>query len=379
MKQFLQSYEITLKTISPIFIGSGQSFRKKDYIYDRFQNRILILDIQKMFMGLQKMHLLEAYQRFMMDSKSHDLFQFLKEHKIDKKEYMEWVSYAAPVSDQDLINRNTKEIQTFVKDAYGNPYVPGSSLKGMLRNIIQTALLLKKKDKQKYIELLKKARTEKRNKYMKQEEIQLDYAVFHRQNYEGSRRTDEVNDMMAGFIVSDSQPLGKKQLCICQKIDYNIEGQARKMPLLRECLQPGTEIKFSISLDSTLCPIRIETIQKAITIFYKNYCRQFSDCFHNVPTINTQYPVVLLGGGVGYPSKTCTYGIVQGKEGKIQVGKILDATVSQRERRKHNHLNDARKGASPHILKCTNYNGQPMQMGACWVTQIEKFAPHLEK
>ena len=40
----------------------------------------------------------------------------------------------------------------------------------------------------------------------------------------------------------------------------------------------------------------------------------------------------------------------------------------------HKHYKDFEYGVSPHILKCTKYNGQVLQMGLCKVSSVEKIS-----
>ena len=60
--------------------------------------------------------------------------------------------------------------------------------------------------------------------------------------------------------------------------------------------------------------------------------------------------------------------ILMGKEdGLPLVKQIFDKTLSEKARREHKHYNDDIIGASPHIIKCTRYNGQTLQMGMCHI------------
>ena len=93
------------------------------------------------------------------------------------------------------------------------------------------------------------------------------------------------------------------------------------------------------------------------------------DPFDKAPKTKGNSTTFFLGGGTGYVSKTVTYGILSGREAVDNVSKIINATLNNRARQEHGHHNDVRKGVSPHILKCTRYNGTLMQMGACCVVK----------
>ena len=47
MGKELQHYTITLHTEGPVFIGSGRTIGKKEYIYDRYANKVHIPNMEK--------------------------------------------------------------------------------------------------------------------------------------------------------------------------------------------------------------------------------------------------------------------------------------------------------------------------------------------
>ena len=73
--------------------------------------------------------------------------------------------------------------------------------------------------------------------------------------------------------------------------------------------------------------------------------------------------VIFIGGGVGYASKTYTYAALHGKDGIKRVSNILAKVFKNR-----GHAGDYKKGASPRMLKCTEYCGKMMQLGACLIS-----------
>ena len=80
---------------------------------------------------------------------------------------------------------------------------------------------------------------------------------------------------------------------------------------------------------------------------------------------------VYLGGGTGYFTKTVLYPLLGYKEGLRTASRILDQTLPPKIREKHGHNLDARKGVSPHMLKCTEYRGKRYQMGMCTISLVE--------
>ena len=374
MKQpYLRQYSFEIKTLTPVFIGSGRTVGKKEYIFNRRQSTVTFLDMWKLFKGLDERGLLPAYEDYILRDYS-DLYFFLKDHGITSRDYEDWADRIEEVADRELNDRNTKEIQTFVKDPYGLPYIPGSSLKGALRNIFQSVYYLDHPQSAARIaDEMRHARVTGRKNYMSDINRHMSEEVFHQLDYNQKRKSDPVNDMMKGFAVSDSLPLKKEDLALYQKVDLSLQGEERSLPLLRECIRPGTPVSFMITVDSRICPYKAKDIVDAVTGFYKNYKAEFMSKFRDAPGPGGNISTFFLGGGAGYVSKTSTYAVLHGDQAIRQAGVILNNTLPEKVRQRHGHLRDAERGASPHLIKGTiNENGQFVQMGACHVLAVRK-------
>ena len=59
MKEFLKHYRMQIEALSPIYIGSGIKLGKKEYIYIPWNHEVIIPDMQKMFLSVQKKDLLK--------------------------------------------------------------------------------------------------------------------------------------------------------------------------------------------------------------------------------------------------------------------------------------------------------------------------------
>ena len=148
-----------------------------------------------------------------------------------------------------------KGILAFTKDAYGEPYIPGSSLKGMIR----TALLCYevKQNPEKYGVKLRDisdaAQRGGNGKFSFEETDNLETEVFHTRHMT-DKKQNAVNSCMAGLIVSDSKSISTKQLTLSQKIDYTEDGKEHPLPILREAGRSlRTEIQFELTIDEKIC------------------------------------------------------------------------------------------------------------------------------
>lgn len=170
-------------------------------------------------------------------------------------------------------------------------------------------------------------------------------------------KEDVEFDNMSGIIVGDSEPLSREDIVLCQKWEQHVDGSYKTLNLLRECIKPGTVIKSSLTIDETECNLKIEDILDAVKLFYEQYYQVFQSKF---PRCDRGKPnTVFFGGGSGFVSKTVVYPMFGEREG-IEITKdIFDRTGVPQD---HKHYKDTRMRVSPHILKCTRYQGKEYMM-----------------
>lgn len=385
MESYLYRSYIEFQTLSPVFIGGGRELNKKEYIYDRNTGSIYLVDFRKMCEGLQARHLLDAFEAYLMEDvqtqnkrqgtfQNRELFHFLKDNRVPETVYKNWYIGAVKVADKSMNMHSAKSIQMFMRNAANEPYIPGSSFKGMLRTVLETNYYLENRDEaDEMADRIHNARKQNRNKYLGDEDKRIDVQSIHRKMFEvykdNPEKTiaDQNNDTLRGLLIGDSQPITLDDMCICQKIDLTIYGEQRPLNLVRECIKPGVRIRIPITIDTRICPFSMKDILNAIREFNKNYIAQFTNHFQGAPATNGNSTTFYLGGGVGYLSKTVTYGVMHGDEAVKMTAEIIDQTLPEKVREKHKHYLDIRKGVSPHLLKCTLYQGKLCQMGACCV------------
>lgn len=136
MKQqdHLQIFDLTLNVRSPLFIGDGRTYTKKEYLYNSRSGKASFLDEQKFFTLLTDRGLVDQYTQFMLSDQS-DLWAFLtKDCGIPNTKLTTLTRYAIEVGDTSDLGR-VNCLHTFQRDAHGKAYIPGSSLKGALRTV----------------------------------------------------------------------------------------------------------------------------------------------------------------------------------------------------------------------------------------------------
>lgn len=356
-------YELILRVEGPVFIGDGKKIGKKEYIFLPDQHQVCVPDMARMFQAFERQRLMDAYQDYLLGDRR-DLAAWLRDKRLLAfRQIPPWVAYSLDRGDAVLEERGKWEILTFIKDPYGCPYVPGSSIKGMLRTVLLSAMLLRDQGALRQVqEAVRRADLRgSRARLLGRETAQVEQRYLHTLERPDVPASNKVNDVMSGLRVSDSRPLSTDDLVLCQKIDVTVDGQRKRLPILRECLRPGTEIVCTLSLLPDL-PFSAGQLLQAAERCKRAYDRYFASAF---PAAGIQRGgTVYLGGGSGYASKTFTYPLL-GEDAVGTVSQIIDATLPFKVRGQHGHRADRQKGVSPHMLKCTQYQRKIYEMGGC--------------
>lgn len=374
MDSYLKHYKMKLHTIAPVFVGSGESFGKKEYLLLRGEKKVVILDFEKFYVAMRKAGLERELIRYLTSSNKNDsnLYGWLKKHKILVNDYHEWCSYTLDCGDR-LEMKGTIEIKSCQKDGYGLPYVPGTTIKGMLRTILLAYEIQKDPE---MFQLVKKNIFEEFDsdekidrKYFLQSCIsEAEKLAFHKLNridQKGNtiRQDDAVNDILSGLIIGDSTPLKLEDLTLCQKIDENVRGERQTINILRESIKPERDILFDLTIDSTLCPYTIEDIMSAVKkfsdLYYEMYLKFYQEIAH--PSSDS----VWIGGGSGFFTKTVLYPLMGEEDGVFSAMKVFEKTLPKEVQSQHRHFEDKNDKVSPHMVKYTKNEGKFYQIGMC--------------
>ena len=367
MKDYLQHYTMKLTALAPIHIGSGRMIGKKEYIQHGISAPVMIPDQSRMFHGICLLHKEKAFEDFMLNSSNRgSLDEWLTQQRIDKTRIQKWISYSLDAGDAFIRTNGAestpKGIRCFYKDAYGMPYIPGSSLKGLIR----TALLVSevKRRPEEYGRSLQELedaapRGEQKRSYLASQTKRIETRAFHTLERPKTKTADAVNSVMSGLIVGDSREIRVSQLTLCQKIDYSLGHKEKPLPILREALKPGTEVLFDLTIDTQVLPYSIEDIMEALDAFQKDCYEYF---YRRFGRGRDAEGIVWLGGGAGFLSKTILYSLYGDRAVKI-TNQVYRSTMSPQIYRNHHHEDDIGLGIAPHVCKCTRYQGKLYDMG----------------
>ncbi len=367
MRDFLKRYRIQLEIVTPVYIGSGQELTKKEYIYYKNEKEAWIPDKGKLLKSIINKGLTDKFERYMLDGKE-PLLDWMQNQRYKDREIKELCVYHLDCS-KALENLNRPvAIQEFIKDAYGMPYIPGSSLKGAIRTSLLGNRILsnpKKYDniRQNVIKAnyIRNGKPDK--KYLLSEGKKVENVAFHILNINKENSSDAKNDELKGIYISDSFPLKPDCLVLCQKVDVNLERKKNSLNILRESIKPGTIVEFEMTIDTSITNIDEKEILQALKRVYEFYQEVYVKKFIDKQKEKSN---LYLGGGCGFGTKTVLYELLGERERVKIASQLMHIKFA-----KHGHRNDVRRGVSPHMLKCTNYDGKICEMGKCKIEIIQ--------
>ena len=311
MESYLKHYRMKLKTLAPLYIGSGKEVTKKQYIFAN--NKIYVIDVPKFLKFIADKNLTDKYMTFLQnDDPRIKLKDFLEKYGI--RNYDDITAYVLKGVE------NNRKLQEIKKDAkYEAKTSDGRSIK---RNLGRISDILEK-------------------------------------NYLTKNIEEKDVSIMRGLIVGDSKPVSLDNIVLCQKIDVSPNGKEKTINTMRECIRPNVDIEFDLTIDSSVLGFDIETLLKYIENYSNKYYQVMMYPFKNVEEIDNS---MFLGGGAGYFSKTVSY-ILFDEEKEYDGIDFTRDLLKKTTPYKHKHEKD--RDISPHMQKCTRCNGKMYEMGKC--------------
>lgn len=294
---------------------------------------------------------MDAYEREFLRPGGQNLEQFLRKVCMFPQDRKKLIRYTIDVGGTLREGTSLKEIDAFIRNSAGQAYIPGSSLKGALR----TAILFEK------IQALGRLPGIKNDPKQFPEEPYLHTLGLTRQ------KEDAVNSLMRGVSIADSAPIPNEDLTLVQKVDLRQDGQKSRPNLVRECVRPGREVAFFLTLDRSILrdALSARDILKAISDFYVYYRSEFSARFpEDDPDAPWSGSCLFLGGGSGFFNKTLIYPYLGYEQALPEVVRHMRKSFSN-----HHHEKDERGfGISPHCMKFGASNSELHEFGLCEVS-----------
>ena len=361
-KDHLHRYKLTLTVKSPLFIGNGDKLRQAEYIPDR--QKWLVVSLPELLRVLAGKNLLDAFEVFISGPKNEPVSSWLRKNNVNVSAKESWVKYILDGSGFEHGN----DLMAMIKTPAGNPYIPGSSLKGVLRTaLIEDAMTASLAET-----VLNDLSSNPKDKRSGKEE-----RVFYTLNLNKERPEDAVNDKMRAIEISDSAPFSGSPLIVCRTIDYGVNkygsAEDKPMPLYRECVKPGSKTVMYLTVDEKLWPeFDIGYFTRVLNAHFdrnEEYNHQFSaDAETDEPAINGGEIPVVLGGGTGFQVKSLVFRAAQlrSKDPRPIVHKVLRAQFWKTYKPGQGDSSPA-----PYKRKFAQINGRKAPFGVCAITVSE--------
>lgn len=360
--EHLSAFDLVLTARAPLFIGSGKTCAKTDYIFDQYSETVRMIDPEALFAWLLDRDLADRYERFILSGET-DLAGFLTDCGITNQELDRLSLYTLSAADALDGAHSLKELRTFMRDAQNRAYIPGSSVKGALRTVILTGMVTKK-TRGVWPDEPNKSR---RAKQMQTLEGKYLNTLSLKKDRFGSIVNDPVNSILRGISISDSEPIPDSAIILAGKIDADETGAVHSLNLCRECVRPGTKIRFKLTVDRSVLPdCSPETLRQMIEKFDAFYQKTYLSRFTPpCGAVSASYQnALILGGGAGFFSKTLAYPYLGEKAGMRYTQEVM-----QKAFKAHYHETDIEEhGVSPHTMKYAKYQDQLYPYGVCEVS-----------
>lgn len=353
----IQKYKMSLNVISALHT-SGVDYKSllknSEYIYDRDTKRLSIIDQNKFVHFLIQQNLFDKYLEFIHENvhnvkhqqnKVSRLYDFLKKYNILGKSSQ----FTLRVYNNTYV-RN--DIRLFVRNAYGEPYLPGSSIKGAIVNSLLVDYIIRhpqefEKIKQTLLSKSKRVRCKKDADAFREEAEKLieqctDSIIYYQ--VDSNRQTIKK----FGIYVSDTYESKNITLKFLQDIDepYNNKKSPRIMPIFREYVMPHSEFIFDLHLDLDVIKATKLDIRSADDILnsIKNASKYLTK---DVLGIEKSEENLILGANTGFHQKTIIHALFKDSHERLQVTKALLHKKDFDD--KLSHLNDK---ISPRVKNC---------------------------
>ncbi|MDO4666318.1 MAG: type III-A CRISPR-associated RAMP protein Csm5 [Streptococcus sp.] len=304
MKNEYRVFKLTLRTLAPVHIGSGKEYTSREFIYEN--NCFYFPDMGKLYAYMLETKFDKKFEEFLQNkairSTNNRLISFLQGNNIKNREFGGYKIKESGFESDKLPKGNLGVVLQFMRDGFGLPYIPGSSLKGAIRTILMNS----------------NPKWSNKTFFKKVQNPRIGYIENKDIIPWGASKEKDIpfDDIFNAIHVSDSSIIDESNLVLVQKWDLSSKENSipKALPVYRESLAPMTVIDFTITTTTKFAGELIEGLGNDAQSFYKDFKNFFLSEFPNQYIQNNiQYPIY-LGAGSGAWTKT----IFKQANGKLQ-------------------------------------------------------------
>ena len=376
--------KMKLEVLTPLHIGGADyksKLDKKEYIFDKDKKTLTLIDNEKFIAFLIKKNLFEKYiayiennvnAKVMIQNRNINLFNFLKANNIDKD--IQDFRKKAPIK-LDMNIENMNDIKLMLRDVQGKPYIPGTSIKGALINLLLVDYIIKNREKfskEKRIILseCKKTNDDRSIRGLKNDIKKIVNQIEKSIIYSDNKTLEKSKKF--GISVSDSYSYSNTRTNFYQDIDEKRtnkpgEDKSRPMPVAREYIISNSIFDFDITLDIDLLEeskLKIKNIDDLIDSI-ENAMSYLIDVLEDKNSPRTEN--LVLGANTGFLQKTIVYALFEDEKERLEVVKKL--LHKNQKNVIGNHLNDK---FAPRVLNRIKINNKNLLAGLVKIMKVEK-------
>lgn len=382
-------YKMEMEVLTPVHIAGADyksKLNKTEYIFNPNTNDLTIIDNNKFVNFLVEKKIIDKYLDEIRKNNKLNLFYFLKNSDLYKNKDRNKILYEdlrgftkKSYKNLDIelkIKENEKKenlnnITLLNKNVKGEVYIPGSSIKGALVNLLLVSYIINNRDE--FVNEIKQIENEVED---------LDKGNF---KFSQKKLKDIINKIQEkilyenfsnkkikkfGISISDSYE-NKKDIDVnfYQDIDEKIKDKKESyLPVVREYIEPKNIFEFDIALDFELLSRTrlkindfddlINALEEATDYLIENTLELPDElCCQNL----------ILGANTGFHQKTIVHALFKDKRERTQVVKILLHKGGTNAIRLH--LNDK---DSPRVINRIRKNGKLELAGLVEIRKISE-------
>ena len=376
--------KMKLEVLTPLHIGGADyksKLDKKEYIFDKDKKTLTLIDNEKFIAFLIKKNLFEKYiayiennvnAKVMVQNRNINLLNFLKANNIDKD--IQYFRKKAPIK-LDMNIENMNDIKLMLRDVQGKPYIPGTSIKGALINLLLVDYIIKNREKfskEKRIILseCKKANDDRSIRGLKNDIKKIVNQIEKSIIYSDNKTLEKSKKF--GISVSDSYSYSNTRTNFYQDVDEKRtnkpgEDKSRPMPVAREYIIANSIFDFDITLDIDLLKeskLKIKNIDALIDSI-ENAMSYLIDVLEDKNSPRTEN--LVLGANTGFLQKTIVYALFEDEKERLEVVKKL--LHKNQKNVIGNHLNDK---FAPRVLNRIKINNKNLLAGLVKIMKVEE-------
>jgi len=367
----LEKYSLEITTLSPVHIGDGGKLTPLDYL--RVDHTIYVVDEDKLFEELEGRGLVERFINYVEGSRDVSLEGFARNIGLRIREGL--VRYPL-----EVVSRNVKGkwILTFIRDAEGRAYIPGSEIKGAMRIALMHGILEKYPEKtSQVLEMLVRGKPDEDallrprigephgdlGRLIRPSDSSPINRVCVAQMYRVSTRLDkQIPLSLVEVIPMDVTTKASLTLASSKKIIGEIGGPVSIQDIVDACMRRARRI---IELEKRRIRRMVQGGSRipawaSLNEFYDNLLRELDQC-KGLETI------LRIGGGQGLYSTTLIPTLIDNNNFKKMM-EMREAEAGRRLKEVKGLLSRGR----PYNIKTVEVNDKFMPLG--WVRAVFKEA-----